>query len=86
MKKVILVLLYLFVFNGSAIALVEVDITRGNLNPLPIAVSPFDIGPGSKELIFLTQLVLEGDLILPIPSWVSYEPQAKIVNNSKIGR
>ena len=40
------------------------------------------IGPGSKELIFLTQLVLEGDLILPIPSWVSYDPQAKIVNNS----
>jgi len=50
MKKVILVLLYLFIFNSSAIALVEVDITRGNLEPLPIAVSPFDIGAGSKEI------------------------------------
>ena len=50
MKKIILVLLYLFIFNSSAIALVEVDITRGNLEPLPIAVSPFDIGPGSKEI------------------------------------
>ena len=38
------------------------------------------IGPGSKELIFQTQLVLEGDLLLPIPSWVSYEPQAHILN------
>ena len=37
------------------------------------------IGPGSKELIFQTQLVLNCDLILPAPSWVSYEPQAKIL-------
>ena len=38
------------------------------------------IGPGSKELIFQTQLVSKGDLILPSPSWVSYEPQAQIIN------
>ncbi len=38
------------------------------------------IGPGSKELIFQTQLVLNCDLILPSPSWVSYEPQAQILN------
>jgi len=38
------------------------------------------IGPGSKELIFQTQLVLDCDLLLPIPSWVSYEPQAHILN------
>ena len=37
------------------------------------------IGPGSKELIFQIQLVLSGDLLLPKPSWVSYEPQAKIL-------
>jgi len=37
------------------------------------------IGPGSKELIFQIQLVLDGDLLLPNPSWVSYEPQAKIL-------
>ena len=37
------------------------------------------IGPGSKELIFQTQLVLNCDLILPSPSWVSYEPQAQIL-------
>ena len=38
------------------------------------------VGPGSKELIFQTQLVSKGDLILPSPSWVSYEPQANIIS------
>ncbi len=42
------------------------------------------IGPGSKELIFQTQLVLNCDLLLPSPSWVSYEPQAKILNKKTI--
>ena len=43
MKKLILAIFYVFIFNSSAIALVEVDITRGNLEPLPIAVSPLYI-------------------------------------------
>jgi len=38
------------------------------------------VGPGSKELIFQTQLIMNGDLLLPSPSWVSYEPQANIIN------
>lgn len=37
------------------------------------------IGPGSKELIFILQLVFYGDLIIPTPSWVSYSPQAQII-------
>jgi aspartate aminotransferase len=37
------------------------------------------IGPGSKELIFLLQLVYYGDLIIPTPSWVSCAPQAQII-------
>lgn len=36
------------------------------------------IGPGSKELIFILQLVYYGELIIPTPSWVSYSPQARI--------
>lgn len=36
------------------------------------------IGPGLKELIFLTQLCQSGALVLPTPSWVSYGPQASI--------
>jgi len=37
------------------------------------------IGPGSKELMFLLQLVYYGDLVLPTPCWVSYAPQAHIL-------
>ncbi len=40
------------------------------------------IGPGSKELIFILQLVYYGDLIIPTPSWVSYSPQAKIIGRN----
>lgn len=40
------------------------------------------IGPGSKELIFLLQLVYYGDLIIPTPSWVSYSPQARIIGRN----
>lgn len=37
------------------------------------------IGPGSKELMFLLQLVYYGDLVIPTPCWVSYAPQARII-------
>ena len=37
------------------------------------------IGPGSKELMFLIQLVFYGDLVIPTPAWVSYAPQARII-------
>ena len=37
------------------------------------------IGPGSKELLFGLQMVMDCDLVLPAPSWVSYEPQAKLL-------
>lgn len=37
------------------------------------------IGPGSKELVFLLQLVFNGEIIVVSPCWVSYVPQAKIL-------
>jgi len=37
------------------------------------------VGPGSKELMFLLQLVYYGDLVVPTPAWVSYAPQARII-------
>lgn len=40
------------------------------------------IGPGSKELMFILQLVFYGELVIPTPSWVSYAPQAKIIGRS----
>ena len=50
MKKFILIIFSLFFLSNPATALVEVDITRGNLDPLPIAVSPLYVEPGSKDI------------------------------------
>jgi aspartate/methionine/tyrosine aminotransferase len=36
-------------------------------------------GPGSKALLFGLLLALGGDVVLPMPSWVSYAAQAEIV-------
>ena len=41
------------------------------------------IGPGSKELMFLLHVAFDGEIILPVPSWVSYAPQA-IIGRNKI--
>jgi aspartate aminotransferase len=56
-------------------------VARFNLRTQGIKTRQEDviIGPGSKELIFLLQLVYYGDLLIPTPSWVSYSPQARIV-------
>ncbi len=37
------------------------------------------VGPGTKELMFLLQSVIQSELVLPSPSWVSYAPQAEIL-------
>ena len=50
MKKILLIIICLFIFNNKAFAVVEIDITRGNLDPLPIAVSPLHIESGSKDI------------------------------------
>ena len=47
MKKILFIVLILFL-PIKAQALIEVDITRGNLNPLPIAVSPLSIDKNSR--------------------------------------
>ena len=57
MRKLLLVIFYFFIFTNPTIALVEVDITRGNLEPLPIAVSPFHLESGS-------QIIKQGDEII----------------------
>lgn len=37
------------------------------------------VAPGSKELMFLLQVVFDGELIVPTPAWVSYAPQAHLI-------
>ena len=48
MKKNLIILFLMISFPIKAFALIEVDITRGNLNPLPLAVSPLSIDDKSK--------------------------------------
>ena len=48
MKFFLLIVLILF-FPIKSFSLIEVDITRGNLNPLPVAVSPLSIDDKSKK-------------------------------------
>ena len=43
MKKFIVLLIFKIFLTSNAFALIEVDITRGNLDPLPIAVSPLHV-------------------------------------------
>jgi aspartate aminotransferase len=43
---------------------------------LGIAPEQVMVGPGSKELMFLLQMALRAEVLIPAPSWVSYEPQA----------
>ena len=40
------------------------------------------VGPGSKALIFAALLALDGDVLLPTPSWVSYGPQARLLGRT----
>ena len=52
MKIIRYILLPLFIILFiplKSYSLIEVDITRGNLNPLPVAVSPLSIDEQSKK-------------------------------------
>ena len=49
MKKTIYIFLINFLFFTNLDALIEVDITRGNLDPLPIAISPLHVDMKSEN-------------------------------------
>lgn len=51
-----------------------------------IDADDFDVivGPGSKTLLFALQMCIPGDLLLPVPSWVSYAPQAAMLKQHVI--
>ena len=53
-------------------------LNKGNGN---FKASDIFIGPGTKELMLLTQIAFNGEVLLPSPSWVSYQPQALIAKN-----
>ena len=50
-NKILLLFVFCLILKPSiSYSLVEIDITRGNLDPLPIAVSPLYVEPGSKDI------------------------------------
>jgi aspartate/methionine/tyrosine aminotransferase len=48
--------------------------TRG----LAMEAEHIAVAPGSKPLLYALLQVLDGDVLLPSPSWVSYAPQARL--------
>ena len=61
MKKLFISLFIILFFPIKSFGLIEVDITRGNLNPLPLAVSPLSIDEKSRKSFerLLKKLTLE---------------------------
>ena len=49
MKFFIKIIIFLIIIPSKSFSLIEVDITRGNLDPLPIAVSPLSIDENSRQ-------------------------------------
>lgn len=41
-----------------------------------LSIDNLIVGPGSKELIYLTMAVFKGQIWLPAPAWTTYKPQA----------
>lgn len=54
--------------------------TRG----LSCSAEQIVVGPGSKPLIYALLQVLDGDVLVPQPSWVSYIPQAQLAGRRAI--
>ena len=50
MKKILLALIIHLIFWTPSYSLIEVDITRGNLDPLPIAISPLHVDIKSDDI------------------------------------
>ena len=82
-KKIYLLIIFL-IFPIKAYALIEVDITRGNLNPLPLAVSPLSIDDKSRKTslnisVFCIQNLLR--LLHPYSPFITEELWAHFKGN-----
>ena len=58
----------------EAVAAYHNDVDQIHIEPEGVLVSP-----GSKELIFTLQMAIKGSTLIPSPCWVSYVPQANLV-------
>ena len=62
MKKYLLILILSF-YSLKAHSLIEVDITRGNLDPLPIAISPLHVDIKSDQIKDKDSVTVVGERI-----------------------
>ena len=68
-------IIILFVFSPlKTFALIEVDITRGNLNPLPVAVSPLSIDDNSRWTLDGGPYLIDGDYEIPVGKQLVIDP------------
>ncbi|KAL7931376.1 pyridoxal phosphate-dependent transferase [Trichoderma chlorosporum] len=61
----------------AGLMMLRENIAKFQSRRLNCAITPYQVvvAPGSKPLLFALFDILQGDVILPRPSWVSYEPQ-----------
>lgn len=52
---------------------------------LPTNPGQIVLAPGSKPLLYAVLAALPGDVVLPVPSWVSYAAQAQLTGKRVIG-
>ena len=62
MRKIVIIILLKLFYISNAYGLIEVDITRGNLDPLPIAVSPLHVDIKSEKFEGLKVKSLGSDI------------------------
>ncbi|WP_028193587.1 pyridoxal phosphate-dependent aminotransferase [Salinispora pacifica] len=52
---------------------------------LPTEANQVIVAPGSKPLLMALQLVVDGDTLVALPSWVTYAPQARLAGKNVRG-
>lgn len=68
--------------NGLELLREEISTFLKNHQGIQFNSDSIFIGPGSKELLYQTILILEGVFLIPKGSWVSYLPQIKSKNGN----
>ena len=77
MKKSFFILLIYILSFQNAYSLIKVDITRGNLDPLPIAVSPLHVDVKSENIKSLNIKSIGDDISKIIDCEIAFPPAVK---------
>ena len=78
----ILLAFFLILFPFKSLALIEVDITRGNLSPLPVAVSSLSTNEKDREdllFISLMEIILLSQCFFTIKRSYVYKKQDRSI-------